>query len=86
MRLFKKILSYVVRRIRRFARRRRRDTRIVAGASQHHDRIHYACGANVLDGWLNLDGFADFAPTPDRASIYSVDLTGRHPFPGSHWR
>lgn len=50
------------------------------------DRIHYACGGNVLDGWLNVDGFADFSPTRNAPQIYYVNLARPHPFPDEHWR
>lgn len=86
MRRVLKGLRQLVMRIRRIPRRFRRDARKVSQVAAGFDRIHYACGANVREGWLNVDGFEDFAPTPAASSIYSVDLAGRHPFPDGHWR
>jgi predicted SAM-dependent methyltransferase len=50
------------------------------------DRIHYACGQRVLDGWLNVDGFDESYPNGfidlgHRKSILRLDLTAPHPFP-----
>ena len=55
------------------------------------DRVHYACGRNVIDGWLNVDVYDDSYPyrevLPDGASrIFRVDLTGPHPFPSDYFR
>ncbi len=49
------------------------------------DRIHYACGRNVLSGWLNVDGIDASYPhgsvEPEKASqIFRTDLTEPHPF------
>lgn len=54
-------------------------------ASLMSDRIHYACGWNVMNGWLNVDGFDESYPygkvDEERAKrIYRMDLTQRHPF------
>jgi predicted SAM-dependent methyltransferase len=50
------------------------------------DRVHYACGRNVLAGWVNIDGYDESFPTGDvpadlSSQIVRVDLTGPHPFP-----
>lgn len=50
------------------------------------DRIHYACGRNVMPGWLNVDGFDESYPygsvEPEAAPrIFRMDLTREHPFP-----
>lgn len=50
------------------------------------DRIHYACGRRVLDGWLNVDMFDEAYPygPPDdalRTRIFYADLRAPHPFP-----
>jgi hypothetical protein len=55
------------------------------------DRIHYACGRNVLSGWLNVDGYDESFPNgqiPDgiAAEIFRLDLTGPHPFPDNFFR
>ena len=55
------------------------------------DRVHYACGRNVLPGWLNLDGFDESYPSGDvppelAARIFRLDLTGPHPFPDNSFR
>ena len=55
------------------------------------DRIHYACGRNVLSDWLNVDGFDQSYPggnvPPELArQILRTDLTGPHPFPDDHFR
>ncbi len=55
------------------------------------DRVHYACGRNVLPGWLNLDGFDESYPwgaVPSElgARIFRMDLTGPHPLPDNHFR
>jgi predicted SAM-dependent methyltransferase len=49
------------------------------------EKIHYACGWNVMQGWLNVDGFDESYPhghvDPDRARrIFRTDLTKKHPF------
>lgn len=54
-------------------------------------KIHYACGRNVLSGWLNVDGFDVTYPlgTVDQelaTGIYQADLTREHPFPEGHFR
>lgn len=53
------------------------------------NKIQYACGLNVLDGWLNVDGF-DHAllwhfsqsgvPARIVENVYKMDLIERHPF------
>jgi hypothetical protein len=50
------------------------------------DKIHYACGRNVMPTWLNVDGFDESYPygSVDDANarqIYRMDLTKPHPFP-----
>jgi len=55
------------------------------------DRIHYACGKNVLDGWLNVDGFdvsyPDGSIDPKQAeNIFHCDLSKPHPFPDNHFK
>ena len=50
------------------------------------DRIHYACGQRVLDGWLNVDGFDESYPNgcvdlDQSRRIHRADLTVPHPFP-----
>lgn len=56
------------------------------------DRIQYACGRNVWDGWTNTDYFdARSFPTGDfpadlAAKVYHADLTQRHPFPDNAFR
>lgn len=54
------------------------------------DRIHYACGRNVLPGWLNVDGYDESFPSGEvpaeiAGRIFRLDLTGRHPFPDNHF-
>ena len=50
------------------------------------DRIHYACGRRVLDGWLNVDAFDDSYPGGRddldtlAGRIHRMNLTSRHPF------
>ena len=60
-------------------------------ASLLRDRIHYACGKNVLAGWLNVDGFDPSHPDgfvdPKLAErIFACDLSQAHPFPDNHFR
>ena len=55
------------------------------------DRIHYACGRNVLPGWTNVDGYDESFPCGEipadiAGSIFRLDLSGPHPFPGNHFR
>lgn len=55
------------------------------------DRIHYACGRNVLAEWLNVDGFDESYPygtvPPDYVKkIFRMDLTRPHPFPDNSFR
>jgi predicted SAM-dependent methyltransferase len=50
------------------------------------DRVHYACGQRVLDGWLNVDGFDEsypngYVPLDLKGRICHADLTAHHPFP-----
>lgn len=50
------------------------------------DKVHYACGQRVLDGWLNVDGFDEsyphrFVDLEKRRRIFRMDLTAPHPFP-----
>ena len=49
------------------------------------DRIHYACGRNILEGWLNIDGADESYPygrvrKADARQIFFMDLTEPHPF------
>lgn len=52
-----------------------------------HDRVQYACGHNVLEGWVNTDFFDEKSypggkvPEGLANNIYHVDLSTRHPFP-----
>jgi predicted SAM-dependent methyltransferase/glycosyltransferase involved in cell wall biosynthesis len=55
------------------------------------DRIHYACGRNVLPGWLNVDGYDESFPSGEvpaeiAGRIFRLDLTGCHPFPDNYFR
>jgi predicted SAM-dependent methyltransferase len=48
--------------------------------------IHYACGRNLIPGWLNVDGFDSTYPEgavdPQLArQIFRCDLAAPHPFP-----
>ena len=50
------------------------------------DRIHYACGRRLLDGWLNVDGFDESYPNgcvhlEESRRILRMDLAAPHPFP-----
>ena len=56
------------------------------------DGIHYGCGKNIMDGWLNVDAF-DQASYPDGTvdpeiarKTLAVDLTCRHPFHDNAFR
>lgn len=53
--------------------------------------IHYACGKNIFEGWLNADGFDVSYPdgTIDQGmaeNIFQMDLVKPHPFPDDHFR
>jgi predicted SAM-dependent methyltransferase/LPS sulfotransferase NodH len=55
------------------------------------DRIHYGCGRNVRDGWLNIDIVDESYPygsvPPELASrITRVDLRERHPYEDDTFR
>lgn len=55
------------------------------------DRVHYACGKNVMDGWLNVDGFdvsyPDGAIDAAKAErIFHCDLSQAHPFADQQFR
>lgn len=56
------------------------------------DRVHYACGRRVLEGWLNVDGFDKSYPggrtNLDGVAnrIHHADLTARHPFPDNSFQ
>ncbi len=55
------------------------------------DRVHYACGQNVLDGWLNVDGFDESYPNgcvdlQKSARIFRMDITAPHPFPDNSFQ
>jgi len=55
------------------------------------DRVHYACGQNVLEGWLNVDGFDESYPNgcvdlQKSARIYRMDITAPHPFPDNSFQ
>jgi predicted SAM-dependent methyltransferase len=50
------------------------------------DRIHYACGKNILPDWLNVDGADESFPygrveKEEARHIFFMDLTQPHPFP-----
>jgi hypothetical protein len=52
------------------------------------EKIHYACGRNVMPGWLNVDGFDESFPYGSPApgsvdKIFHMDLTKPHPFPSN---
>lgn len=54
------------------------------------DKIQYGSGQNVIDGWLNVDGFKhyyawDLVPDEIKAKIVRVELVARHPFPSDHF-
>jgi|GEM_PF-990813 predicted SAM-dependent methyltransferase len=44
---------------------------------QGYDKIHYGCGDNIIEGWLNVDLFSDLDKP---ASYLRVDLLDRQPF------
>jgi len=51
----------------------------------HYQKIQYGCGMNVLDGWLNVDGFKTYYPwhlVPEhlQVRIFRAELAGNHPF------
>lgn len=53
-------------------------------------KAHYACGGNILPGWLNLDGFDACYPWDSiaekvKAQIMRIDLAGAHPFPANQF-
>jgi predicted SAM-dependent methyltransferase len=56
------------------------------------DKIHYACGRNVWDGWTSTDFFdAQSFPTGNFPAelvgkVYHVDLAQRQPFPDDTFR
>src|SRR5271154_5823342 len=57
----------------------------------YRDKVHYACGKNVLDDWFNVDGFDESYPygkvdVKDAQRIYRLDLTARHPFKANFFR
>lgn len=43
-------------------------------SGDHPIKLHLACGANVLPGWVNVDTF-------ESTSVYACDLASRLPFP-----
>lgn len=49
-----------------------------------YNQIHYACGRNILPGWLNVDNiFSGYYPhgfLPDLQQVYNCDLLRLHPF------
>lgn len=57
----------------------------------YRDKVHYACGKNVLEDWLNVDGFDESYPygaveLKDAQRIYRLDLTSKHPFKANFFR
>ncbi|MDD4347877.1 MAG: hypothetical protein PHF70_02120 [Opitutales bacterium] len=55
------------------------------------DKIHYACGRNILSGWINVDGFDEsfpsgVVPVELGRNVFRLDLTGRHPFPDNFFK
>lgn len=63
-----------------------------ADAGHIPNKINYACGLNVLDGWLNTDLFdgallwhfrESGIPTSIANAVYNVDLLKPHPFPSN---
>lgn len=55
-------------------------------------KIHYACGRNVLDGWVNTDYFDTHSypmgevPPEIAGKVFHVDLAQRHPFPDNSFQ
>lgn len=55
------------------------------------DKIHYACGKVIIDGWLNVDNFDPFSYPDGRIDggiakkIYKMDLKQKHPFKDNHF-
>ena len=55
------------------------------------EKIHYACGKNVMDGWMNVDAFDLSYPDgkvdeDNVARIFYWNLVDRHPFPENYFR
>lgn len=56
-----------------------------SGNFSSFDKIQYGCGQNVLDGWLNVDGFKSYyawhaVPQAVQDKIHRMELLDRHPF------
>lgn len=70
--------------------------RVWDGGALPSDRIQYACGLNVLDGWMNVDGFDDAlrwhfssgggVPAEIAENVYQMKLDTRHPFADASFR
>jgi predicted SAM-dependent methyltransferase len=50
--------------------------RVMLPAHPDISRIHYGCGDNLIDGWLNIDRYQSTA-----TNYVSLDLLEKHPFP-----
>lgn len=55
------------------------------------DKVHYACGWNIMEGWFNVDGIDESYPhgrvdAEKARHIYRTDLTKRHPFASGSFR
>jgi SAM-dependent methyltransferase len=65
--------------------------RIWSDSGQIPECVHYACGLNLIDGWLNVDYFDDAliwnfgamggVPRKLAEEVYKLDLLQPHPFP-----
>jgi predicted SAM-dependent methyltransferase len=57
----------------------------------YRDKVHYACGKNVIEDWFNVDGFDESYPygqveLKDAQKIFRLDLTAKHPFKANFFR
>lgn len=57
------------------------ETPNVCAKLQRFDKIHFACGGNYLDDWLNID-FAN----REQANYLRLNLCERLPFPDGHFK